>query len=192
MSPSDAELARQALAGSQTAYRLLVTRYATAAVNLAARLVNDRSVAEDLAQEAFVRAFARLRAYDPQRRFSSWFFQVVRNVTVDYLRRKRVHTVSLDELRASGYAGPVSSEATSPAAEAERHAVVFALERALGQIRGEYRDAIVLHYQQGLPLDEIAAILGVPVGTVKTYLHRGRKTLADILTAAGWGPEPTQ
>lgn len=189
MSLSDAELACQALAGSQAAYRLLVARYAIPAVNLAARLVNDRSVAEDLAQEAFVRAFARLGTYDPQRRFSSWFFQVVRNVTVDYLRRKRVETVSLDELQASGYAGPVSSAVNSPEAEAERTAVGWALEQALGRIRSEYRDAIVLYYQQGLPLDEIAEILAVPTGTVKTYLHRGRKELAAILSAAGWGRE---
>ena len=71
MPTSDGELARQALAGSQEAYRTLVARYASAAVNMAARLVNDRALAEDLAQEAFVKAFARLKTYDTGRRFSA-------------------------------------------------------------------------------------------------------------------------
>jgi RNA polymerase sigma-70 factor (ECF subfamily) len=184
---SDAELTRQALAGSQAAYHTLVARYASAAVNMAARLVNDRALAEDLAQEAFVRAFARLKTYDPARRFSSWFFQVLHNVAVDYLRRKRVETVSLDALQAEGYPGPPTDEsASSPAIEMERRALAAALGDALGRIRSEYREAIVLRYQQGLSVEEVADVLQVPEGTVKSYLHRGRKELAAILSAAGW------
>jgi len=72
---TDAELVQQALSGSQEAYHALVSRYATPAVNLAARIIQDRTLAEDLAQEAFARAFERLSSYDQQRRFSSWFFQ---------------------------------------------------------------------------------------------------------------------
>lgn len=189
MPTSDAELARQALAGSQAAYRTLVARYASAAVNVAARLVNDRALAEDLAQDAFVRAFARLKTYDPQRRFSAWFFQVLHNVAVDYLRRKRIETVSLDALQADGYPGPATNEsASSPEAEVERRALAAALSDALGRIRSEYREAIVLRYQQGLAVEEIADVLQLPEGTVKTFLHRGRKELAAILTAAGWKP----
>lgn len=187
MSPSDAELAGQALAGSQAAYRTLVARYATAALNLAARFVNDRALAEDLAQEAFVRAFARLGTYDPQRRFAAWFFQVVRNVAVDHLRRKRLNTLSLDDLQAAGYAGPASSAAGSPEAQAEREALGRALEQALGRIRPAHREAIVLRYQQDLTVEEIAEILAVPPATVKTFLHRGRKELAAILSTEGWG-----
>jgi RNA polymerase sigma-70 factor (ECF subfamily) len=185
---SDADLAREALAGSQSAYRTLVGRYASAAVNVAARLVNDRTLAEDLAQEGFVRAFARLKTYDPQRRFSAWFFQVLHNVAVDHLRRKRLDTVSLDTLQEGGYAGPPTPSSSSPEAEAERRSLAAALADALGRVRFEYREAIVLKYQQGLAVEEIAAALQVPEGTVKTYLHRGRKELAALLSAAGWKP----
>lgn len=189
MPTSDAELARQALGGSQTAYGALVGRYASAAVNVAARLVNDRALAEELAQEAFVRAFSRLATYDPERRFSSWFFQILHNVSVDYLRRRRVETVSLDALLNSGYAGPADDDpASSPETEAERRALAAALADATGRLRHDFREAIVLKYQQGLSVNEIAEILGVPEGTVKTYLHRGRKELAAVLSAAGWGP----
>ena len=188
MTTSDAELARQALAGSQEAFRALVSRYASAAVNVAARLVHDRALAEDLAQEAFVRAFARLKTYDPERKFSSWFFQVLHNVSVDYLRRKRVETVSLDTLQADGYPGPPTAAAASPDAEAERSALASALTAALARLRPEYREPIVLKYHQGLGVEEIAEILQLPEGTVKTYLHRGRKELAGMLSAAGWKP----
>ena len=190
MPTSDADLARQAIAGSQAAYRTLVARYASAAVNVAARLVHDRTLAEDLAQEAFARAFARLRSYDPERRFSAWFFQVLHNVAVDHLRRKRLDTVSLDALQEAGYAGPSTAPSSSqPEADLDRAALGSALARALARIRPEYREAIVLRYQQDLTIEEIAGVLERPEGTVKTYLHRGRKELAAILSAAGWSPE---
>jgi RNA polymerase sigma-70 factor (ECF subfamily) len=187
---SDAELVRQALAGSQAAYRTLVARYASAAVNMAARLVHDRAVAEELAQDAFVRAFARLTTYDPERRFSAWFFRVLHNLVIDYLRRKRVATVSLDALTADGYAGPVADDpASSPEDELERRSLAAALQDALSRLRPEYREVIVLRYEQGLSVDEVAGVLDLPEGTVKTFLHRARKELAGLLEAAGWGPE---
>ena len=189
MPSSDGELARQALAGSQQAYQTLVGRYASAAVNMAARLVRDRTLAEHLAQDAFVRAFARLNTYDPERRFSAWFFQILRNIVIDHLRRRRVAAISLDELQAGGYPGPPSEDPeSSQEADAERKELGRALEDGLQRIRTEYREAIVLRYQQGLTVDEIAGILHMPEGTVKTYLHRGRKELAVILSSAGWKP----
>ena len=189
MPTSDGELARQALAGSQEAYRTLVAWYASAAVNMAARFVHDRALAEDLAQDAFVKAFARLKTYDTGRRFSAWFFQILHNVVIDTLRRKRIPTASLDELQEEGFPGlPADDPASSPYKDAERKALAAALAGALQRIRGEYREAIVLRYQQGLTVEEIAGILGVPEGTVKTYLHRGRKEMAAILTEAGWKP----
>ncbi len=155
MPPSDAELARDALGGSEAAYRELVTRYATPAVNFVFRFVRDRALAEDLAQEGFLRVYQRLSTYDPERKFSSWFFQVLRNITIDHLRVNRLPTASLT---------------------------------ALSRIRPEYREVVVLRYQEGLTHPEIAEILGMPSGTVKTYLHRARKELAGILSEQGWGP----
>jgi len=189
VTPSDAELAREALAGSQAACGALVARYATAAVNLAARLVNDRARGEDLAQEAFARAFARLASYDPQRRFAAWFLQIVRNVTIDHLRRNRLSTVSLSQLEDAGYAGPPSGAAdASPYRQAVREQLGRALDRALQRLRPEYREVVVLHYHEGLTNLEIAEILALPTGTVKTHLHRARKELASMLVEEGWGP----
>ena len=192
MPTSDAELAQQALAGSQEAYRTLVSRYASAAINVATRIVRDRALAEDLTQDAFVRAFARLATYDQQRRFSAWFFQVLHNVVIDYVRRRRVHAVSLDALQSEGFQGPAEDEAaSSPERDMERRALAGALDGALQRVRPEYREPILLRYQQGLTIDEIATVLGLPSGTVKTHLHRGRKELAALLAAAGWKPGPS-
>lgn len=189
MPPTDAELVRDALAGSQDAFRTLVARYGSAAVNMAVRLVRDRAVAEELAQDAFVRAFARLSTYDPERRFSAWFFRVLHNVVVDYLRRRRVETVSLDALTADGYAGPpAADQSSSPADELERRSLGAALEEALGRLRTDYREVMLLRYHQGLTVDEIAGVLQLPEGTVKTFLYRARKELAGLLSAAGWQP----
>jgi RNA polymerase sigma-70 factor, ECF subfamily len=192
VTPSDVELVQQALAGSQVAYRDLVTRYATPAVNLAARMVRDRAVAEDLAQEAFARAFERLSTYDQQRRFVSWFFQILHNVTIDYLRRRRPIMVSLDELEGVGHpAFDTSSAEGSPDVKAEQAELARAVEAALALIRPEYREVVVLRYREDLSVQEIAQIMGVAAGTVKTHLYRARKELGTILSAQGWITTPS-
>jgi RNA polymerase sigma-70 factor (ECF subfamily) len=190
VTPSDAELVQQALAGSQEAYHALVGRYATPAVNLAARMVQDRALAEDLAQEAFARAFERLSSYDQQRRFASWFFQILHNLTIDYLRRKRPATISLDGLEEAGYPDAPIAPGVRPDARAEQTALARAADAALARIRPEYREAVVLRYREDLSVQEIAEAMSLPVGTVKTYLHRARKELASILTAQGWAASP--
>ena len=187
MEQSDAELARQALAGSETAYRDLVARYATPAVNFVYRFVRDRSLAEDLAQEGFLRVYQRLGTYDPERKFSSWFFQVLRNITIDYLRVNRLPTASLDELQdESGREAAVDRDSVSPEQAAQQGELAVAMAAALARIRPEYRECVVLRYQEGLTHPEIAEILRLPSGTVKTYLHRARKELADLLAESGW------
>ena len=187
MQRTDADLAQDALAGSEAAYRELVTRYATPAVNFVHRFVRDRGLAEDLAQEGFLRVYQRLHTYDHERKFSSWFFQVLRNITIDYLRVNRVPTASLDELQEEGNRGAaVDRESVSPEQAAEQGELAAAMAAALTRIRPEYRECVVLRYQEGLTHPEIAEILGLPAGTVKTYLHRARKELADILAESGW------
>ena len=186
---SDADLARQALAGSQDAYQALVRRYAGPAINMATRMVRDRALAEDLAQEALARAFDRLESYRPDCKFSAWFFQILHNLTIDYIRRKRIPSVSLDELQEAGHPGFADPARTAlPDVEAERSALAAALDGAMGHLRPEYREVVVLRYREELSMEEIADVMAIPVGTVKTYLFRARKEMAQVMTAAGWGP----
>lgn len=97
--------------------------------------------------------------------------------------------MSLDELEAAGHPGiPSHAAGDSPALQAEQAALARALESALSAVRPEYREAVALRYREDLPVQEIAEVMGIPVGTVKTYLYRARKELAEILSKRGWGP----
>ena len=187
----DAQVVAQALAGSEDAYRELVERYERPVWSLVVRMVHDAAVAEELAQDAFVKAFRALDSYDPGRKFSSWLFKIAHNTTLDHLRRKNLDTVPLETDQEDDWDLKERLEDTatrSPEAEASRGDLAEALEDAVGSLRPEYRAVVVLRFGEGLAYQEIVEITGLPLGTVKTYLHRARKELAGTLTAAGWGP----
>mgnify|MGYP006290016105 CR=1 FL=1 len=184
----DAELARAATAGSETAFRALVERYATPAVNFAHAMVRDRAVAEDLAQEAFLRVFVRLRTFDASRSFRAWFFQVVRHVVIDHLRKRRLPAASLDQL-ADEHGLDAPSTAPSPEEATVQTHLSRDIQTALLELRPEYRQVVVLRYQEGLTQLEVAEAMELPEGTIKTYLHRARRELADRLRSQGWAPD---
>ena len=182
--PADGELIRQALAGAQQAYREILRRYQQPVFSLIMHMVRERTAAEDLTQEAFAKAFAALRSYDSTRKFSSWLFKIAHNHAVDRLRRTRPDLVSLE---GSAEAESWPAEIASPEKTAEREELADAMRAALNRLRIEYREALVLRYQEGLSQQEIADVMGITEGTAKTYLHRGRKALAAEMTARGWG-----
>ena len=188
---TDGELVAEALAGSEPAYAALLARYERPVFTLLVRMVRDRPTAEDLAQDAFLKAFDKLATYDPGRKFSSWLFKIAHNTAIDHLRRREVETVSLDEPAGDEPDAPVraveDTAGETPAAAAERSDLSRALARAVGRLRPEYREVVTLRYQAGLEYGEIAEATGFPLGTVKTYLHRARKELAGLMAEEGWG-----
>ena len=191
MAVQDAELVRGAVAGSPTAFRDLVLRYQRPVYSLVLRMVREPALAEDLAQEVFVKAHRALASFDPQRKFSSWLFKIAHNATIDHLRRREVTTVPLETPGKEGVdllARLPAVGAETPAAAVERRDLGRAIQRAVADLRPEYREVFLLRFQEGLAYDEIAEVMGLPLGTVKTHLHRARKALAGWLEAAGWGP----
>ena len=184
--PTDAELVREALAGSQAAFHGIVDRYQVSAQRFAARMVNDSTVAEDLTQEAFTRAFGRLSTYDRQRRFCSWLFKIVHNVAVDYLRVKRPVLVSLEtlHLRDSKNSSLIAL-GPSPYRQVELASLSIAVNLGLAQIKPEYRNVVLMRYREKLSLQEISLALGLRVGTVAVYLHRAKKELEHSLPSSG-------
>lgn len=176
----------EALAGSQSAFEQIVRRFQRPIVSLIARMTGDRAQAEDLAQDAFVKAFRSLAAFDTTRRLSSWLFRIAHNTAIDALRRPRPALVSID------HEGPRKAAALPPVPPApdpvERRALGHALESALLQLRPEYRAAVVLRYDEGLSFEEIGHILGLPEVTARSHVHRARKELTEHLTASGWTP----
>ena len=189
---SDTDLVRQALSGSEAAYADLLGRFQRPVFSLIRRMVSDPAVAEDLAQEAFVKAFRALGSFDQRRKFSSWLFKIAHNTTIDHLRKKQLDTVTLetrepDEPDLMAILPDRDSE--SPETGVHRKDMAMALEEALQSLRPAYREVLLLRFQEGLAYEEIAEITELPLGTVKTHLHRARHAMARHLTAQGWVPK---
>jgi RNA polymerase sigma-70 factor (ECF subfamily) len=191
LSHSDADLIAKARSGSEHASRDLVLRYQRSVFNLIVRMVRDPAVAEELAQDTFVKAFRGLATYDPAQKFSNWLFRIAHNVTVDFLRLRRLDTVSLDQAHEDGDGAWAIADprAENPGLAVERADLAEALERAIARLRPDYRRLVVLRYQEDLSYEEIAGITDLPLGTIKSFLHRARAEMAQYLTQQGWGRE---
>ncbi len=186
--PEDRKLAAAAAKGNEKAFRILLRRYERPVFSLIYRMVRDRGIAEDIAQETFIRTFKALRSYNPSYKFSSWIFKIAHNLTIDHLRRKRLDTVSMhgspdavtpeEQARTSIV---LESTAERPDAYVENRELGAQIEAAIGQLRPEYRAVILLRHVEGYPYQEIADILELPLGTVKTYIHRARLELKAAL-----------
>ena len=186
---TETRLVAEALAGSQSAFERIVRRYQRPMITLILRVLGekgDRGLAEDLAQEAFVKAFLKLSAFDTSRRLSSWLFRIAHNTAIDALRRSKVTFVQAQD-PADPYPVPETGAAL-PADPVETAALGKALEGALAELRPEYRVAIMLRYEEGLAFEDVAHVLGVPEATARSYVHRARKQLSARLTEEGWQP----
>ena len=179
------ELARKA---EDRAYRELLRRYQRPVFSLIYRMVRDRELAEDLSQETFVKVLNALDSYRPEYKFSSWVFKIANNAAIDHLRRKELDTLSLEggpdattPERVEATALQLGDHAESPLDELEARELGATIERAIGLLRPEYRSCIILRHVEGRPYDEIAVILDLPLGTVKTYIHRARAELRECL-----------
>jgi len=185
---TDQEVVALARDGREAAYRELIRRYERPVFSLVLRMVRDRQLAEDLSQETFIKALNAIGSYRPEYKFSSWIFKIANNAAIDHLRRRELDTLSLDG--APHAATPEEIEATAlqvgdkgetPLEELEARELGSAIERAIAQLRPEYRACILLRHVEGLAYEEIAQLLDLPLGTVKTYIHRARHELRDLL-----------
>jgi RNA polymerase sigma-70 factor, ECF subfamily len=184
---TETRLVAEAMTGSQSAFERIVRRYQRPVISLILRMLGphaDRALAEDLAQETFVKAYLKLASFDTTRRLSSWLFRIAHNTAIDALRKSRLPLVPADEAEAEIAAAPA---AASPD-PVETAALGRALETALAQLRPEYRAAVTLRYEEGLPFEDIAHVLGVPEATARSHVHRARKQLAVHLSETGWQP----
>lgn len=183
-SASDQDVVALARDGRESAYRELIRRYERPVFSLIYRMVRDRETAEDLAQETFIKVLNAIGTYRPEFKFSSWVFKIANNTAIDHLRRKELDTLSLE---GSPHATtPEGVEATalqvgsgdeSPLETVEAVELGGEIERAIAQLRPEYRSCILLRHVEGRAYEEIAELLDLPLGTVKTYIHRARHEL---------------
>lgn len=181
---TDQEVVARACDGSERAYRELLSRYERPVFSLIYRMVRDRERAEDLCQDTFIKVLNALTTYRPEYKFSSWIFKIANNAAIDHLRKKQLDTLSLDGApdavtaeRQEGTSLQISDTTESPLDELQARELGGQIEEAIGKLRPEYRSCILLRHVEGRPYEEIAEILDLPLGTVKTYIHRARGEL---------------
>ena len=181
--PADeAEWAKSATGGDKAAFGRLVEKHKSSVYGLCYRLVGTADEARDAAQEAFVRAYTSIREFDVRQPFGAWVLRIARNHCIDLLRRRRPTLALVPENRGEDLDPGVAPEPADHFAvggeqalqerEAQRD-----LDHAIASLPPRYREVIALFHVQHKSYAEIAATLGVPMGTVMTWLHRARKEL---------------
>ena len=184
----DADVVALALEGRDAAHRELIKRYERPVFSLIFRMVRDSATAEDLSQDAFIKVLNHIDKYRPEFKLSSWLFKIANNVAIDHLRRRQLDTISMSgsphaaseaEIEATSF--EIGSGEQSALDQMEARELGSAIEKAIGSLRPEYRSCILLRHVEGRSYEEIAATLDLPLGTVKTYIHRARIELRDLL-----------
>ena len=180
MTRSDADLVRLCLDGDESAWHELVGRYTRKVFGLGYRFVGRVDEAEDLTQEVFVKVYQGLSRYRPaEGSFSTWLMTVARNHAIDRYRRRREERLRIVEEPALLDSMPDRGE--TPFRSLEREERVRLVHSGLRALPSDLREPIVLCDLQGLPYEEAAATLGIPLGTVKSRINRGRLELAKRL-----------
>jgi RNA polymerase sigma-70 factor, ECF subfamily len=176
MTASDHELVRSTLAGDLRAFEHLVERHRDLVVRVAARIVGDDD-AEDVAQDAFLRAYHRLSRWRGDGPFRTWLLHIAHNSAVDAVAARRIDAVPLD---GASEEIPDAAERT-PAARLESTERLRRLDSKLKGLSPQHRTVLVLRDIEGLSYDEIAAVAEMPLGSVKARLHRARGEFVDAL-----------
>ena len=182
--PIEDEAIRRCLGGEPDAFGVLVTTYQDRIHNTCLRLVRDREAAAEMTQETFLRAFEKLATFRRGARFSTWLYAIAINQCRSELRRRKTvkhrPMLSLDSAAEDGPAPPESRE-PAPLSGAMRAETAARLETELAALPATFREPIVLRDVEGLSYEEIADVLDVPIGTVRSRIHRGRDALRGRL-----------
>jgi RNA polymerase sigma factor (sigma-70 family) len=181
----DHELVIRALQGDQAAYSRLRNKYWRQIHAMLSRMIREKHDAEDLTQEAFIKAFNSLQSFNPEYAFSTWLYKIASNNCIDYLRKRRLKTISMHTpLQMNDGEAPLElADPNSPIPDAritsaERTAI---LQEAIGNLPEKYRIVIELRHTQEMEYADIAEQLNLPLGTVKAHLFRARALLAKRL-----------
>lgn len=175
LGPDDGVLVSAALGGDSEAFAALVRRYDRPVYHLAYRTLHDTEEAKDVAQETFFKAYRSLRTFRPDAKFSTWIFSIAYHACCDRLNRRR--RFSNEELPERADSAPGPEHRVVALDEAER------LRDAIALLPEKYRAVVTLYHLQGRQYEEIARVLELPMGTVKTHLFRAKEQLRRILGA---------
>jgi RNA polymerase sigma-70 factor (ECF subfamily) len=177
----DTAVIQACLAGNVQKYGTLVDRYSARIINLALTMIGNRHDAEDIAQEAFVRAYRGLPRFERKAKFSSWLYQITLNLCKDHLKAKSRHARNVNDERLAAMDGDQRQHAARIILEAE---LSERMREAIATLPYVYREAFVLRHLQGLEYDEVATITSVPADTVRVRAYRAREMLREKIAAA--------
>jgi RNA polymerase sigma-70 factor (ECF subfamily) len=174
---ADRELIAQATAGEAAALSRLTEKYQGRIFVVISRMIGDRERAEELTYETFLRAFKNLKSFRAEAKFSSWLYRIAVNLALGERARKKTEQVPLEA------AGALSADpATQPDYVYQNLFYGKVVDETLAKLPAHYALALRLFYLRGLGYIEIAEAMSIPIGTVKTYLHRGKRAMRAILT----------
>lgn len=180
----DYELVRAALEGDEKAFARLLNRYKDAIYFMLLKMVNNRSDAEDLALEAFGKAFKNLHQYSPTYAFSTWLFKIASNNCIDFLRKKKGVHISIEnnnEQNENSDQVKLKSKELNPEEKLIRLQKAILLRRVVRRLKPRYRTLVELRYFHEFSYEEIAKKLELPLGTVKAQLFRAREMLFKMI-----------
>ena len=179
----DFMLVQKAREGDQKAYAELLGRYRDAIYFMLLKMVNNPSDAEDLTIEAFGKAFKNIGQYTPNFAFSTWLFKIATNNCIDFIRKKRAATISLDQSNDDPETTTVTiqSDTLDPEAHMINSQKVKLLREVVNKLKPRYRTLVELRYFKEYSYEEISQELELPIGTVKSQLFRARELLFNIL-----------
>ncbi len=164
--------------GDDRAFQELVERYKDLVYALAMRSVSSPARADDLAQEAFLRVYRGLPRFRGDARLSTWIYRIVANLCAESRARHPDREIPLDEVEGRGRARPAPGAVDRSFGDLELH---DRLEKAIARLPPNYRVLVAGHYLKGLRYEDLAAALDLPLGTVKTHLHRAKRALRTLL-----------
>ncbi len=183
MEPTDEQLVTLYRDGAGDAFQTLLLRHVDGIYNFTFRLVGNREAAQDITQEASIKAWKNIDRFNTGEKWKTWIYAIARNTAIDYLRKKRSLSFTDTELASGQNPAIDNQEADEPlpdnmAMQIEDKAL---LERALTELSPLYREVVYLYYYEDMTLQEIANLLDKPIDTVKSQHRRGMKLLRDAL-----------
>lgn len=171
--------------GDQKAFADLMGRYRDSVYYMLLKMVGNKDDADDLTIEAFAKAFKRLDQYTPSFAFSTWLFKIATNNCIDFIRKKKNNTFSIDKTVEGAEGGEMSitlrSDFLDPEEKMQKKQKVKMLHDVVDKLKPRYRQLVELRYFEELSYEEIAARLELPIGTVKAQLFRARELLLNIM-----------
>ena len=183
----DVDLVIAARSGDQKAFAQLMKRYKDAIYFMLLKMVNNKTDAEDLAIEAFGKAFSNIHQYEPQFAFSTWLFRIASNNAIDHMRKKKAVTVPLEPIVGNDksigieYNYNIRTDSDTPEEAFIKEQNAKLLRKAVSSLKPRYRTLLELRYFKEYSYAEIAEELNLPLGTVKVQLFRSREMLFDLL-----------